>query len=72
MTHAFCVGNIGEAQNWQRCINRLLGLTAAGRLGTIKAILIQRGVEVGPPIPILDSTDEALWSRAKVILGNAE
>ena len=69
LTHAFCVGNMEEAQDWQRCVNRLLGLLAPGRLGAIKAILNQRGIEVGPPVPILDSTEESIWSRAMEILG---
>ncbi len=69
MTRAFAAGDIDDAREWQRCINRLLGLLAGARLGGIKAILNQRGVEVGPPVPILDTTDEPLWRRAAEILG---
>lgn len=68
MTRAFAAGEIDEAREWQRCINRLLGLLGGTRLGGIKAILNQRGIEVGPPIPILDVIDEPLWPRAVDIL----
>lgn len=71
MTRAFAAGDIDEAREWQRCINRLLGVLAGVRVGGIKAILNQRGVEVGPPVPVLDATDEPLWARAAEILGIA-
>lgn len=71
MTRAFAAGEIEEAREWQRCINRLLGVLAGVRVGGIKAILNQRGIEVGPPVPTLDATDEALWPRAAEILGVA-
>lgn len=71
MTRAFAAGDIDSARDWQRCVNRLLGLVASTRLGGIKAILNQRGIEVGPPIPMLDATDEPLWPRAAEILGVA-
>lgn len=69
MTRAFAAGDIEEARAWQRCINRLLGVLAGVRVGGIKAILNQRGIEVGPPVPLLDATDEPLWPRAAEILG---
>jgi dihydrodipicolinate synthase/N-acetylneuraminate lyase len=69
MTRAFAAGHIDEAREWQRCINRLLGLLGGARLGGIKAILNQRGVPVGPPVPLLDATDEPLWLRAADVLG---
>jgi dihydrodipicolinate synthase/N-acetylneuraminate lyase len=68
MTRAFAAGEIAEAREWQRCINRLLGLLGGTRLGGIKAILNQRGIQVGPPVPILDAIDDPLWSRAVDIL----
>jgi dihydrodipicolinate synthase/N-acetylneuraminate lyase len=68
MTRAFAAGDIEEAREWQRRINRLLGLISAARLGGIKALLNQRGVPVGPPGPVLDATDEPLWPRAAEIL----
>ena len=69
LTRAFAAGQIDEARAWQRCINRLLSLLAGARLGGIKAMLAQRGVPVGPPVPTLDATDELLWPRAAEILG---
>lgn len=71
MTRAFAAGDIEAAREWQRCINRLLGVLAGVRVGGIKAILNQRGIEVGPPVPTLDATDEPLWPRAAEILGVA-
>ena len=71
MTRAFAAGNMAEAREWQRCINRLLGVLGGARIGGIKAILNQRGIEVGPPVPVLDATDEPLWPRAAEVLGVA-
>ena len=72
MTRAFAEGNIDEARAWQRCINRLLGVLGGLRIGGIKAILQQRGVPVGPPVPTLDAADEPIWPRAAEILGVAD
>lgn len=71
LTRAFAAGEIDEARAWQRCINRLLGVLGGARVGGIKAILTQRGIPVGPPVPLLDTTDEPLWPRATEILGVA-
>lgn len=72
LTRTFAAGDIDEAREWQRCINRLLGALAGARIGGIKAILNQRGIEVGPPTPTLDEIDAPLWSRAAEILGIRE
>lgn len=69
MTRAFAAGNMAEAREWQRCINRLLGVLGGARIGGIKAILNQRGIAVGPPVPVLDATNEPLWPRAAEVLG---
>jgi dihydrodipicolinate synthase/N-acetylneuraminate lyase len=69
LTRAAAAGDLPAAREWQRCINRLLALLAGARLGGIKAILNQRGIEVGPPTPLLDTTEEPLWQRAADILG---
>lgn len=71
MTRAFAAGNIEAAREWQRTINRLLGVLTGVRVGGIKAILNQRGIEVGPPVPTLDAVDDLLWPRAAGILGVA-
>jgi len=69
LTRAAAAGQLDEAREWQRCINRLLGVLGGARIGGIKAILVQRGIPVGPPVPVLDSTDAPLWTRAAEILG---
>lgn len=69
MTRAFAAGDIEGAREWQRTVNRLLGVLAGARIGGIKAILNQRGIQVGPPVPVLDAVDEVLWPRAAEILG---
>ena len=69
LTRTFAAGDIDAAREWQRTINRLLVVLAGVRVGGIKAILNQRGVEVGPPVPTLDATDAPLWPRAAEILG---
>jgi dihydrodipicolinate synthase/N-acetylneuraminate lyase len=69
MTRAFAAGDIAEAREWQRCVNQLLALLSGARLGGIKAILNQRGIQVGSPVPILDAVDEPLWQRAADIVG---
>ncbi len=71
MTRTFAEGDIDGAREWQRCINRLLAVLGGARIGGIKAILNQRGIEVGPPTPTLDAIDEPLWPRAAEVLGVA-
>ncbi len=68
LTRAFAAGEIEEAREWQRRVNRLLAILGSTRLGGIKALLNQRGVPVGTPGPLLDTTDEPLWTRAAEIL----
>lgn len=69
LTQAFGAGDIAAARRVQQTINRLLALLPAGaRLGGIKAILDQRGIPVGPPVPTLPGWDEPLWDRAEAIL----
>ena len=69
LTRAVAAGNLEEGREWQRCINRLLAALGNARIGGIKAILNQRGVPVGPPVPTLDATDAPLWAKAAEILG---
>jgi dihydrodipicolinate synthase/N-acetylneuraminate lyase len=68
LTRAAGAGDLAEARAWQRCVNRLLAVLGGARIGGIKAILNQRGVPVGPPVPTLDATEEPLWARAKEVL----
>ena len=69
LTQAVAAGQLDEARAWQRCINRLLAVLGGARIGGIKAILNQRGIPVGPPVPTLDASDAPLWPRAAEILG---
>ncbi len=71
MTRAFGEGDIDSARAWQRRINQLLSALGSARVGGIKAILNQRGIDVGPPVPELDATDEPIWERAAAVLNAA-
>jgi dihydrodipicolinate synthase/N-acetylneuraminate lyase len=52
LTRAFAAGNIAEAQRQQQRINRMLALLPAGaRIGAIKQILRERGIDAGPAVP---------------------
>jgi dihydrodipicolinate synthase/N-acetylneuraminate lyase len=52
LTEAFFAWDIARAQVEQRRINALLDLIPAGtRIGALKSLLVQRGIEVGPPVP---------------------
>lgn len=69
LTKAYDANDLATARRWQQCVNQLLPLLPAGaRLGGIKAILEQRGIPVGPPVPTLSNCEEPLWNRAVEIL----
>ncbi len=68
LTQAVAAGQLDEARAWQRVINRLLAVLGGARIGGIKAILNQRGIPVGPPVPTLDASDAPLWPRAAEVL----
>ncbi len=68
LTRTAAAGQLDEARDWQRCINRLLAVLGGARIGGIKAILNQRGIPVGPPVPTLDASDAPLWERAAEVL----
>ena len=70
LTRTAAAGQLDEARDWQRCINRLLAVLGGARIGGIKAILNQRGIPVGPPVPTLDATDAPLWPRAEAVLSS--
>jgi dihydrodipicolinate synthase/N-acetylneuraminate lyase len=72
LTRAYSAGNMPDAQRAQRVVNRLLALLPAGaRLGGIKAIIEQRGIPVGPPVPTLPGWEEQIWPRAEAILSES-
>ena len=68
LTRTAAAGQLDEARDWQRCINRLLAVLGGARIGGIKAILNQRGIPVGPPVPTLDASDAPLWESAAEVL----
>jgi dihydrodipicolinate synthase/N-acetylneuraminate lyase len=52
LTKAFREGDLAEVRRLQQLVNRILDeIPAAVRIGAIKAVLIQRGIEVGTAVP---------------------
>jgi dihydrodipicolinate synthase/N-acetylneuraminate lyase len=52
LTKAFFEGDMALAQDQQRRINAMLDLIPAGvRIGAVKSLLAQRGIDAGPPVP---------------------
>lgn len=72
LTRAYAAGDLPAAQRHQQIINRLLALLPAGaRLGGIKRVLVERGIPVGPPTPVLPSSDAAVWAPMQAVLQDA-
>lgn len=72
LTHAFAIGNLAEARRQHQIINRLLPCLPAGaRIGGIKQILIERGINVGTAVPPRPMPDKPLWPMMEALL-NAE
>lgn len=62
LTSAYLEGDMPRAQDQQRRINAMLDLIPAGaRIGAIKSLLAQRGVDVGPPVPPRPALTEEAW-----------
>lgn len=69
MLSAFNAGNMEEAREMQRLINRLLATIPAGaRIGTLKAILEARDIPVGPPLTPLPEGSPDTWAEMQEIL----
>lgn len=69
LTRAFAAGDRTAAHRHQQVINQLLALLPPGaRLGGIKRILVERGIPVGPPTPVLADSDADLWPAAQAAL----
>lgn len=69
LMQAYSAGRLDEARGWQRRINQMLGLIPAGeRIGGMKAILIARGVAVGPPVPPRGEVSAEIWSQLAPLL----
>ncbi len=65
LTDAFFAGDLRQAQQEQKRINSLLDLLPQGRrIGALKSLLIQRGIDVGSPIsprPAVDPEEWPVW-----------
>lgn len=69
LTRAYAAGEMEAARRWQQAVNRMLAVIPANaRLGAIKRVLEERGIEVGPPVPTLQETGEELWPKMRAIL----
>ena len=69
LTQQFADGDIATAQQTQKLINRLLALTPAKRrLGMIKSILNDRGINVGTAVPPRAMPETAVWPQMEQLL----
>lgn len=63
MTEAFFAGDLKKARQEQKRINSLLDLLPQGRrIGALKSLLVQRGIDVGPPVPPRPAVDPEEWA----------
>lgn len=64
MTAAFGEGDLTKARTYQRLINELVAMLPSGqRIGGIKRVLVERGIEVGPPVPPRPTATGPIWPR---------
>ncbi len=69
LTAAFATGNRTEARHQHRLINQLLDLLPAGaRIGAIKQILAERGLNVGKAIPPRPMPTTPIWPQMAALL----
>ncbi len=62
LTEAFFKGDMARAQDQQKRVNAMLDLIPAGtRIGALKSLLAQRGIEAGPPVPPRPALLEDEW-----------
>lgn len=75
MTKAFADGDLAKAQKHQRTINRLIDLLPEGaRIGAIKKLLTDRGIDVGlsvPPRPMPDNGWTG-WTEMSAVLEESQ
>ncbi len=72
LTAAFAAGNLAEAQRQHRLINRLLPCLPAGaRIGGIKQILTERGIDMGTAVPPRAMPDKPIWPVMVEMMGDA-
>lgn len=73
ITKAVAAGDLATARKHQRCINGILGLLTAGvRIGGIKGILNERGIEVGTAVPPRPNATEKIWPQIQALLDKAK
>lgn len=62
LTQAFFDGDVALAQDQQKRINAMLDLIPAGvRIGALKSLLDQRGINAGPPVPPRPALSADRW-----------
>jgi dihydrodipicolinate synthase/N-acetylneuraminate lyase len=74
LARAFSAGNQEEVRRQQQLINRILDEIPAGaRIGAIKAVIKQRGIEVGTAVPprAMPPDDWQGWTKIKRLLDTA-
>ncbi|GAB4264480.1 MAG: 4-hydroxy-tetrahydrodipicolinate synthase [Candidatus Promineifilaceae bacterium] len=69
LTQAFGKGDLHKARQQQKAINLLLDQMPAGtRIGAIKAILTERGIEMGTAVPPRPMPNKPLWPAMAQLL----
>lgn len=69
LTKAMGAGDLEAARKWHKTINQLLTKMPDGaRIGAIKAILAERGIEVGTAVPPRPMPVQPIWPAMKAIL----
>ena len=70
LTAAFAQGDVSKARHYHQCLNEMLDLLPNGaRIGAIKQILAERGIDVGTAVPPRPTpTNLYLWPKIQAIL----
>lgn len=69
LTAAMAAGELEAARRYQRAVNQLLPLLPAGaRIGAIKQILTERGMDVGTAVPPRSMPTSPIWPHIQQIL----
>jgi len=69
LTKAVAEGNLAAARRHQQKINQILACLPAGkRIGAIKVILAERGIEMGTAVPPRPMPNAGIWPAMQAIL----
>lgn len=69
LTQAMAQNDLAEAQRQQRVINELLAVLPSGvRMGGIKQILTERGIEMGTAVPPRPMPTSPIWPHMRTLL----